>query len=111
MTLEVILEDEVQGEFRPCLEGYQAYTISRFSEKTLEVPALIEVKVVAAIANKALCAGDLDEHAKLIDLAIGEAVGHVELQARLLEAKTNKTSVDLPSIFTLPKANTTREAP
>ena len=110
MTLEVMLNDEVDGAFLQCLEGYQAYTSSRFSEKTLEVPALIEVKVVAAIANKALSAGELDQHAKLLDIAIGEAVGHVVLQARLLDAKTNRTTVDLPAIFTLPRVAQAQEA-
>ena len=102
MTLDVLLMDDVHGELQECMAAYEAYATSRFSERTLEVPPLIEAKLLAAIANKALAKGDVEQHARLLEIAVGEVPSNTEIQARLAESRATGIPVDLAAIFTLP---------
>ena len=109
MSLDVSLGDELDGELGECVEAYEAFANTRFSRMTLQLPRLVELKILAGIANKAATERNLEIQERFLDLGIGEAAGHVQIQAALLAARAARMPVDLKAIFSLEKKREPRQ--
>jgi hypothetical protein len=101
IILRLLLNDFIVESFDAIVSEYEQHARERFSPSTLRIPAIVEVKLLCAIANMALSAGNNSEFLRFINLALGESSGDEEMQKVLQADRASLRPVDHHSIFAL----------
>lgn len=110
LAIEILLHDRIlHGAYEELIKVYDTYAEKRYAPTTVELPPLLELKLLAILANMSLANGDEAEYRRLLDIAIGEAAGNASLQDMLITAKAARASIDHRAILTLKKNITGEE--
>jgi hypothetical protein len=84
-----------------CGAAFEEYQRRRYNPSAVKIPLLIEVAIMAAIANLYLEAGDRDAFARWVDQAILDAAGHKPVQEMLVESKASCSVIDIRRLIGL----------
>ncbi|MDB4930710.1 MAG: hypothetical protein JWM10_3194 [Myxococcaceae bacterium] len=101
MIVHLILTEDFPWQYSEAREVYDAYAKQRFSPKAIRLPFLFEMKLVLALANKALAQGEVGSYRTLLDAAISEAAGNTSLQDMVIAAMKDEVAAPHRQVFTI----------
>lgn len=110
IVIELILCDRILYEdYDGCMKAYDAYCTQRYASGTIQIPVLLEIKLLCALANMALEKGHETDRSRFLGVAIGEASGNAVVQELIKTAQSAGSSVDLARIVSLRRNPTSRD--
>ncbi len=89
----------LEWDFQACSQCFEEYDRARFGRSATQIPALFEIAMMAAVANKALAEGKNEAHVSYLQKAILDSPGLIEIQSILREALHNGTNVDCQELL------------
>lgn len=95
MLVKLLLGKELPWSGDECVNVYKDFDRKRFHKGAIEVPKIVEVALLASIANKALEEENYEMHGWLLNTAVTQASGHLDIQQLLQISAKEKQKVDL----------------
>ena len=85
-----------------CEQEFERYLKAKYKARAINLPRIVEVAIMAEIANMHLTAGATDGFRRWIDRAVLDAAGSFDTQAYLQECRETSTGVSLVKILRIP---------
>ncbi len=103
MIVYLLSNQKWPWDARECVLHYNKYKENRFSKNALYIPILIELSLIAAIANIYLKSGRIERYEEWLDVALLEASGKPDIQKLINECKSERVEINHNLILKPPK--------
>lgn len=101
LIVKLLLNKKWPWSVEECVKQYDQYVHTKFSKNSLSIPQLIEVCLIAEIANAYLEKQDIENYEKWLDNACLESAGKQKIQKFINESKLKKIEIDYNQILKL----------
>ncbi len=103
MIIHLLYNQKWPWDTEDCTSYYDNYKKNKFSKNTLSIPPLIELCLIAEIANMWLKAGDIEKYDEWLHTACLEASGKPDTQKLINECRLKRVEISYDSIFEITK--------
>jgi len=104
LATRTVLLNDFPWTVAECEQEFERYLKAKYKARAINLPRIVEVAIMAELANMHLVADATDRFRHWIDRAVLDAAGSFDTQAFLQECRVTPTSVSLAKILRIPNS-------